>query len=344
MTTITITQPDDWHIHLRDDDYLKTTVSHAARYLGRIMVMPNLIPPITTVARALAYHEAISSHVSGHTLTPLMTLYLTDTTTDEDIIAAKQSGLIFGCKLYPAGSTTNSTNGVTQLGKLEPALNTMQEQGIPLLIHGEVTHQDVDIYDREARFLDETLEPLLRKYPKLRIVLEHITTEEAVEFVKAAPKNVAATITAHHLLLNRNDMLVGGIRPHYFCLPILKRQRHQEALLAAAISGNKKYFMGTDSAPHSLEKKESSCGCAGVYTGHAPVELYAEAFDKANALNQLEAFCSFNGPDFYQLPRNTKKITFQKISWRVPDFYPFANSKLVPFRAGELIHWKQVDE
>ena len=340
QTTLTITRPDDWHLHLRDGDQLKDTVRDASRYLGRALVMPNLLPPATTTELALAYYERITTvRPQGSQFEPLMSLYLTDKTDPEEIRRAKASGKIVACKLYPAGATTNSDSGVTDVKKIYPVLDVMQETGVLLLVHGEVTDASIDIFDREKVFLETILPDVVRDFPKLKIVLEHITTEHAVNFVEQAGDNVAATITAHHLLFNRNHMLVGGIRPHYYCLPILKRNTHQQALVRAAISGNKKFFMGTDSAPHFQHRKEAACGCAGAYTSHAAVELYAEAFEEAGALDKLEAFTSHHGPDFYGQPRNADTITLVKESWTVPDTLELAGDKLVPIRAGETISW-----
>jgi dihydroorotase len=342
-TTLTITKPDDWHIHLRDGEFLKTTVSHAAKQFNRVIVMPNLKPPICTVPQAKEYHDSILHHVSSDKiLNPLMTLYLTDHTSPTTISLARTSGFIFACKLYPAGSTTYSESGVKSLQRLYPVFERMQEVDLPLLIHGEVTHSGVDIFDREAFFIDTILSQLVHQFPNLRIVLEHATTKEATQFVLSASDKIAATITPHHLLLNRNDIFVGGIQPHHYCLPILKRSTHQEALIKAATSGNAKFFIGTDSAPHPIENKETSCGCAGVYCAHAAIELYTEAFERVNALDKLEGFCSFFGADFYQLPRNKNKISLIKEDWQVPDYYLYAQTKLVPFRAGSIIHWKLI--
>ncbi|GGB48498.1 dihydroorotase [Oceanisphaera marina] len=340
QTTLTITRPDDWHLHLRDGDQLKDTVRDASRYLGRALVMPNLLPPATTTELALAYYDRITAvRPQGSQFEPLMSLYLTDKTDPEEIRRAKASGKIVACKLYPAGATTNSDSGVTDVKKIYPVLDVMQETGVLLLVHGEVTDASIDIFDREKVFLETILPDVVRDFPKLKIVLEHITTEHAVNFVEQAGDNVAATITAHHLLFNRNHMLVGGIRPHFYCLPILKRNTHQQALVRAAISGNKKFFMGTDSAPHFQHRKEAACGCAGAYTSHAAVELYAEAFEEAGALDKLEAFTSHHGPDFYGQPRNADTITLVKESWTVPDTLELAGDKLVPIRAGETISW-----
>lgn len=344
MTELTITRPDDWHLHLRDGDDMRSVLPHTARQFARAIVMPNLRPPVTTVVAARAYRERILAAVpTGMNFAPLMTLYLTDNTPPAEIVAAKQSGLIHAVKYYPAGATTNSDSGVTDLHKAYPAIAAMEEQGVPLLLHGEVTDSEIDIFDREAVFIERHLTRLLRDFPKLNIVLEHITTKQAAEFVQAAPANVAATITAHHLLYNRNAMFKGGIRPHYYCLPILKRETHREVLIAAATSGNPKFFLGTDSAPHTQDAKESACGCAGVFTAHAAIELYAEVFEQAGRLNKLDAFASFYGADFYGLPRNTQKITLRKESWTVPESLNMAGQKLIPLRAGETLRWKMVE-
>ncbi|PSW21126.1 dihydroorotase [Photobacterium sanctipauli] len=340
MTTLTITRPDDWHTHLRDGEVLNDTVRDISRYLGRAIIMPNLVPPVTDTEAALAYRDRILAEKPQGNFSPLMTLYLTDNTTPEEIRKAKATGHIYAAKLYPAGATTNSDSGVTSIDKLIPTLQAMEEEGMLLLIHGEVTTHDVDIFDREKTFLDTVLAPIVEKMPTLKIVVEHITTKDAVEFVNNAGPNVGATITAHHLMFNRNHMLVGGIRPHYYCLPILKRNIHQQALIEAATSGSPKFFLGTDSAPHAQGRKESACGCAGSYTAHAAIELYAEVFEQAGALDKLEAFASFNGPDFYGLPRNTDTITLTKESWPVPETMSFGNDVVVPIRAGEEIQWQ----
>lgn len=340
MDSITITRPDDWHIHLRDGAALATTVQHAARLFSRAIVMPNLRPPVTTVLDAIAYRERIMAAVpAGSTFQPLMTLYLTDRTSPAEIALAKESGAVTAVKLYPAGATTNSDSGVTDLEHCHPTLEAMEKHDIPLLIHGEVTDADIDIFDREQVFLDRHLRPITERFPELRIVLEHITTRDAVQFVEGASSKVAATITAHHLLLERNAMLAGGIRPHLYCLPILKRETHRQALVAAATSGNPKYFLGTDSAPHARPTKETACGCAGIYTAHAAIELYAEVFDRAGALHKLEAFASFHGPDHYKLPRNTERITLSREAWTVPGAFPFDGETLVPFRAVAAVEW-----
>lgn len=340
---ITLTRPDDWHLHLRDDLALKRTVSDTARVFGRAIVMPNLQPPVTTTALAADYRARIIENRPEHSqFEPLMTLYLTDNTSADEIYRAHESGIVHGVKLYPAGATTNSDAGVTELSHCYQALEAMQNLGIPLLVHGEVTSPEIDVFDREKVFIDQILIPLIKDFSELRIVFEHITTSNAAEFVASAADHIAATITPHHLLLNRNDLLVGGIRPHHYCLPVLKRNTHQQALIKAATSGSKKFFLGTDSAPHPRAGKESSCGCAGIYSAHAAIELYAEAFDAANALDKLEMFASFNGPDFYHLPRNQTQITLVKESWDVPQTLPFADSSLVPMRAGNQIAWKVV--
>ena len=342
MTTqITLTRPDDWHLHLRDGAALQAVLPDTARQFARAIVMPNLRPPITTTELAKAYRTAILQALpSGMMFEPLMTLYLTDNTPVDEIIKAKKSGFVHGVKLYPAGVTTNSDSGVTSLNACASALSAMEEVGLPLLIHGEVTDSGIDVFDREKVFIERNMTALLKNYPKLKIVFEHITTKDAAEFVASAPNTVAATITAHHLLMNRNDMFKGGIQPHHYCLPILKRETHRLALVAAATSGNPKFFLGTDSAPHAKHTKEAACGCAGMYTAHAAIELYAEAFEAANALEKLEAFASFYGADFYGLPRNKDKITLEKTSWLVPNALPLGDDSLVPLRAGQVIAWK----
>jgi dihydroorotase len=338
---LTLTRPDDWHLHVRDGDALGTVVPHTAQQFGRAIIMPNLQPPVTTTEQAIAYRERILAAVpdSIH-FTPLMTLYLTNQTTADDIIEARASGLIQAVKLYPAGATTHSAAGVTDISKTYAVLETMEEQDLPLLVHAEVTDPHVDIFDREPVFISRHLQPLIARFPKLRVVLEHVTTREGIQFVSGAPATVAATITAHHLLLNRNAMFRGGLQPHTYCLPVLKRESHREALLAAATSGNSKFFLGSDSAPHPRERKESTCGCAGIYTAHAALELYAQAFEDADALDRLEDFASHFGPDFYDLPRNTDKITLEKQDWQVPDSYPLSGSSLVPLFAGKTLHWR----
>lgn len=338
---LTITRPDDWHLHVRDDAALETTVPPTATRFARAIIMPNLKPPITTTLQAQAYRKRILAQVpKGLEFEPLMTLYLTDDTPPLEIETANASGQIHGIKLYPAGATTHSAAGVTNLRYVYATLDSMEKLGLPLLIHGEVTTPQVDIFERETVFLEQELAPLVERFPALRIVLEHITTQAAVDFILKAPATVAATITAHHLLLNRNDMLAGGIRPHYYCLPILKRERDRQALVAAATSGNPKFFLGTDSAPHRRDAKETACGCAGVFSAPAAIELYAEIFDRANALDKLEGFASFYGADFYRLPRNSTKLTLSKQTWTLPDSYPFDGGEIVPFYAGQPIAWR----
>ena len=345
MKSITITHPDDWHLHVRDNEYLASVVPHSASMFSRAIIMPNLNPPVTTVEQALSYRERIlTASPKDSNFDPLMVLYLTNNTSADDIISAHNSKHVHAVKYYPAGATTNSDAGVTDIKNAYLALKKMEEVGLPLLIHGEVTDQSVDVFDREHVFIETILKPLLNDFPKLRVVLEHITTKQAAEFVACAGENIAATITPHHLLFNRNIMFKGGMNPHYYCLPILKRETHREALIAAATSGSHKFFLGTDSAPHAQGKKETSCGCAGIYSAHAAIELYAEAFDNANALDKLEGFASFYGADFYGLPRNTDTITLEKRDWQVPDHYNFAQEKLIPLRAGEAIHWKRTHE
>ncbi len=345
MTELTITRPDDWHVHLRDESALPDTCADMARYFGRAIVMPNLTPPVTTVAAAGAYRDRILAAMAGRPrqFEPLMTLYLTDGTDAAEIRRAADCEFVHAVKLYPAGATTNSDAGVAQLEGLYPTLEAMQAADLPLLVHGEVTDSDIDIFDREKAFIDRHLAPIVKRFPGLRVVLEHITTADAVDFVSASPGNVAATITAHHLLLNRNDMLVGGIRPHLYCLPVLKRNTHQRALVRAACSGSPKFFLGTDSAPHSTARKETACGCAGCYTAHAAIELYAEVFDAEDALPLLEGFASHFGPDFYRLPRNTDTITLRREAWQVPASRTLGDTTLTPLRAGEDMHWRVVD-
>ncbi|OKY25798.1 dihydroorotase [Thalassotalea sp. PP2-459] len=344
MNTLTITRPDDWHVHLRDGEFLSTTVADISRYFGRAIVMPNLVPPITNKEMAEAYYQRIMANNPSSTFKPLMVLYLTDNTTAQDIKAAKESGIVYAAKLYPAGATTNSSSGVTNVDNIASVIAELESLDMPLLIHGEVTSVDIDIFDREAVFIDTILKPLVAKHPNLKVVLEHITTKNAVDFVNSASENVAATITAHHLLYNRNHMLVGGIRPHYFCLPILKRNIHQQALIAAATSGSNKFFLGTDSAPHPKDAKESACGCAGSYTAHAAIELYAEVFEQESALDKLEGFASLNGPRFYNLPVNSDTITLEKSAWSVPETMALGDDIVVPIRAGEDIHWRVLDK
>ncbi|MEO9385037.1 dihydroorotase [Chromobacterium phragmitis] len=341
MQTLSLIRPDDWHLHLRDDAALAAVLPDTCRQMGRAIVMPNLKPPVTTVAAASAYRERIlAARPAGSAFEPLMTLYLTDKTSADEVRKAKASGFVHGVKLYPAGATTNSDHGVTDIALAMPALEAMAEIGLPLLVHGEVTGADIDVFDREAVFIERVMKPLLARLPKLKVVFEHITTREAAEFVAAAPAHVAATITAHHLLMNRNALFVGGIRPHHYCLPVLKRELHRQALVKAATSGSAKFFLGTDSAPHARGAKESSCGCAGMYTANAAIELYAEAFEAAGALDKLEAFASLNGPAFYGLPANPDRVTLVKESWIVPAELPYPGDRLVPLRAGDSVAWR----
>jgi len=343
MTRLTITRPDDWHLHLRDGDYMRAVLPDAARRFARAIVMPNLQTPVTTTELALDYRNRILLAVPPQLrFEPLMTLYLTDNTSGKEIERAKASGAVRGVKYYPAGATTNSDSGVSDLSKCEDALGALEESGLPLLVHGEVTYPNVDIFDRERLFIDRVLLPVLQKFPKLRLVFEHITTKEAVRFVLAAPPRVAATITAHHLLLNRNALFAGGLRPHHFCMPVLKREDDRLALIEAATSGIPKFFLGTDSAPHARNTKEAACGCAGMYTAHAGIEFYAEVFGAYNALEKLEGFASLFGPLFYGLPRNKDKITLVKEVWHVPKELPYHDQTLVPFRAGGTVAWRMV--
>jgi dihydroorotase len=340
-TLFSLTRPDDWHLHLRDGDALRAVLPDTARRFARAVVMPNLSPPVRTVAEALAYRERILAALpAGMAFEPLMTLYLTESTPLAEIARAKASGQIVAVKYYPAGATTNSDSGVTDLARCEAVFEAMAEAGLPLLAHGEVTDPSVDVFDREAVFIERHLAPLAERHSNLKIVLEHITTREGAEFVRTARPGIAATITAHHLLLNRNALFRGGLRPHAYCLPVLKRERHRLALIEAATSGNPRFFLGTDSAPHAKSAKESDCGCAGIYTAHAGIELYAEAFDEAGALGKLEAFASFHGPDFYGLPRNTDRITLVKEPMVVPASLLLGENTLVPMRAGETVAWR----
>lgn len=339
--SITITRPDDWHLHLRDGAALQAVLPHTARQFARAIIMPNLKPPITNVALAASYRDRILQALpEGADFEPLLTLYLTDNTTAADIMQAKASGFVRAVKLYPAGATTNSDLGVTHLDRCAQALEAMAESGLPLLVHGEVTDANIDVFDREKIFIERHMTVLLNRYPDLKIVFEHITTKDAVDFVLSANQNVAATITAHHLLMNRNAMFTGGMRPHHYCLPVLKREVHRLALVAAATSGQPKFFLGTDSAPHTKQAKEAACGCAGMYTAFAAIELYAEVFEQAGAIEQLEAFASFYGPDFYGLPRNQGQITLIKQDWSMPEQLAFGGDALVPFRAGETMRWR----
>jgi dihydroorotase len=342
MKQITLIRPDDWHCHLRDGEFLSRTVPDTATQFARAIVMPNLSPPVTTVAQAREYQQRILAHTpAGAAFTPLMTLYLTEELTADTLREAKTSGVITGCKLYPYGATTHSTKGITHLAHIYPLLECLQEIDMPLLIHGESIEPGVDIFDREEQFIDRELTPLLRRFPALRIVLEHISTRTAVDFVRANhPALLAATITAHHLWYNRDILLSGGIRPHYYCMPILKRRSDQEALLEAATSGDSQFFLGTDSAPHLRSRKESACGCAGIYTAFSAIELYAQLFESVNALAQLENFASVYGPQFYRLPVNQSHITLEKSPWRIPEELSFGDGALVPLLAGEMLDWK----
>jgi dihydroorotase len=340
--TFSITRPDDWHLHVRDGAALQTVVPHTAAQFARALIMPNLKPPVTSTAQALAYRERIhaAAAVAGHGgFEPLMTLYLTDTLPPDEIVRAKEAGIV-GVKLYPAGATTNSDAGVTDMRKTYATLEAMQRVGMPLLVHGEVTSPDIDLFDREAVFIDTQLIPLRRDFPALKVVFEHITTREAAQYVQSAEGAIAASITAHHLLYNRNAIFTGGIRPHYYCLPVLKREIHRQALVDVATQGSPRFFLGTDSAPHATHLKEHASGCAGCYTAHAAIELYASAFEAAQALDKLEAFASFYGPDFYGLARNTGQITLRRESWTPPESYAFAQTSLKPLAGGEVLHWR----
>lgn len=343
MRRLILTRPDDWHLHLRHGVAMTSIVAATARCFARAIVMPNLKPPVTTVAQALSYREQISAALTSTShFNPLMTLYLTDNTPVEEIAKAKASDFVVAVKYYPAGATTHSEEGVTDWRRVWQVLEAMQTYDIPLLIHGEMTAANIDVFDREKIFIDQVLDPLLGNFPTLRVVLEHITTQEAVDYVSSKNNNLAATITAHHLLMNRNELFKGGIRPHHYCLPVLKREIHRQALLQAATSGNPKFFLGTDSAPHAQSAKESACGCAGIYTAPAALELYAEAFEQVQALDKLEGFASFYGADFYRLPRNKETVTLEKKTWQMPTHFEFGNTQVVPFRAGTEIYWQQV--
>lgn len=341
---ITITRPDDWHLHLRDGEALSAVLAHTARQFGRAIVMPNLKPPVTTVEQAAAYAKRIAAALpAGSSFEPLMTLYLTDNTPASEIAKAAVSGFVKAVKLYPAGATTNSDAGLTAIEKAYDALGEMERLGLPLLVHGEATDPQIDLFDREKVFIDTVLLPLTQRFPQLKVVMEHITTSDAAEFVANSPSTVAATITAHHLLYNRNAIFLGGVRPHWYCLPVLKRETHREALVAAAVSGNPKFFLGTDSAPHAKGAKEAACGCAGCYTAYAALELYAEAFEQVGALDKLEGFASFHGADWYGLPRNSGTVTLLKENWIVPADYPYiTGDRIVPLRAGETLSWKML--
>lgn len=341
MQTLTLSRPDDWHLHLRDGAAMQSVVQESARRFDRAIIMPNLDPPVTTLAMATAYRERIlASLPQDSQFQPLMTLYLADNTSPDAIREAKDSGIVFAVKYYPAGATTNSDNGVTDIKKVWPVLAAMEEAQLPLLVHGEVTDRDIDIFDREQVFIDRVLEPLLQRFTELRVVLEHITTQQAADYVRNGPDNLAATITPQHLLLNRNALFAGGLRPHHYCLPVLKAENHRQAVVAAATEGHPRFFLGTDSAPHARSAKENACGCAGIYSAPAGIELYAEVFDRENALDKLEAFANHHGADFYRLPRNEGTITLEKRHWTVPAALPYADSEIVPFRAGEECHWR----
>jgi len=340
MDKITLIQPDDWHLHVRQGEILNTVIAHTSRQFSRAIIMPNLQPPISTVDQALTYrNEIIAALPPNSSFTPLMTLYLTNSTDHNEVKKAAESEHIHAFKLYPAGATTNSASGISHLQSIYPALETMEHVDIPLLVHGEVTNTDCDIFDREKKFVESSLSDIVTRFPNLRIVVEHVTTKEAVDFVQSASSKVAATITPQHLLLNRNAILVGGIHPHNYCLPILKREKHRQALVNAATSGNPKFFLGTDSAPHTKTAKENSCGCAGCYSAYAALELYTEAFEQAGSLDKLEGFASFFGADFYRLPRNTKSVTLHKKTWSVPDYYQLNNEKIIPLKANEELSW-----
>ena len=341
MDRLTLRRPDDWHLHLRDGAAMESIVADTARRFGRAIIMPNLKPPVRTTEQALHYRERILGALPEEaSFEPLMTLYLTDDTPPEEIARAKLSGRVFGVKLYPAGATTHSDAGVTRLSRCFHTLERMQELGLPLLVHGESTDPEIDVFDREKAFIEDVLGPTVERFPGLKIVLEHITTRDAVQYVEVTGANVAATITAHHLLMNRNALFMGGIRPHYYCLPVLKREEHREALVEAATSGNPKFFLGTDSAPHARPTKETGCGCAGIYTAHAAIEFYAIAFEEAGALDKLEDFASRFGAEFYGLPLNEDRITLVRRDWQVPDTLAFGSEELVPLRAGETLPWK----
>ncbi|NNJ94900.1 MAG: dihydroorotase [Halobacteria archaeon] len=338
---LTLTRPDDWHLHVRDGDALAGVVPHTAAHFGRAIIMPNLQPPVTTAAQAMEYRRRILAVLPDDTdFNPLMTLYLTDNTSTENIRQAAENEHVHAVKLYPAGATTHSDAGVTDIRNTHEALAAMQQYGLPLLVHAEVTDSTVDVFDREAVFIERHLQPLVERFPALKVVLEHVTTQQGVDFVASAPDTVAGTITAHHLLMNRNAMFAGGMQPHNYCLPVLKRERHRQSLISAATGGSGKFFLGTDSAPHARERKETACGCAGIYTAHAALELYAQAFEDAGALDRLEAFASHFGADFYGLPRNRDTITLEKTDWQVPDSYPLGSSTVIPMYAGETLHWR----
>ena len=341
---LTLLRPDDWHLHLRDGEALRAVLPHTARQFARGVVMPNLKPPVTTTALAAEYRQRIlSARPTGSDFEPLMTLYLTDRTSPEEIDRACDSGFVVGCKLYPAGATTHSDAGVTDISRIDAVLARMAERNLPLQIHGEVTADEIDVFDREREFIERTLRPLVARHPRLRVIFEHITTAAAVEFVQNAREGIAATITPQHLLYNRNEMFRGGIRPHFYCLPVLKTEPDRQSLLEAATGGNPRFFLGTDSAPHERHTKEAACGCAGIYSAHAALELYAEAFERMGRLDRLEAFASLNGPDFYRLPRNTTTVTLRRTNWQVPQAYAFGSGTVVPMRAGETLSWQLVE-
>ena len=341
MNRLTITRPDDWHVHFRDGAEMQSVVAFSAKRFSRAIVMPNLEPPVVTVGQALAYRQRIVDSLPAKSrFQPLMTLYLTDNTTASEVTAASENDQMYAAKLYPAGATTHSNHGVTDIKNIYSLCEAMAVAKLPLLVHGEDTDPAVDVFDREKKFIDQVLAPLTQKFPELRVVLEHVTTRDAVEFVRNSGNNIAATITAHHLLLDRNAMFDGGIKPHYFCLPVLKRGSHRDTLLDAATGGEKRFFLGTDSAPHARSQKESACGCAGIFSAHAAIEFYAQVFEAAGALDKLEAFASFHGADFYGLPRNEETITLVREPWTVPDNYDFGDDKLVPLMAGETIEWR----
>ncbi|MBK1690924.1 dihydroorotase [Ectothiorhodospira mobilis] len=344
MQELHIRRPDDWHLHVRDGDGLKCAVPHSARRFARAVIMPNLKPPVVNVAQAAAYRDRILAAVpEGVAFDPLMTIYLTDDTTPDDIRAVAESGFMLGAKLYPAGATTHSDAGVTDIRHIDAVLQAMQDLGVPLMVHGEVTGPEVDLFDREARFIEQVLTPLVERFPALKVVLEHVTTAEAVAFVRQAPETVAATVTPQHILMNRNALFQGGMRPHHFCLPVLKREEHRAAILETLAEGHPRFFLGTDSAPHPRGAKESACGCAGIYSAPAAIELYAEAFEQAGALDRLEAFASENGPRFHGLPPNEDYITLRRQPWTVPEALPFGEDTVVPLRAGEELAWRLVD-
>ena len=341
---LTLLRPDDWHLHLRDGEALRAVLPHTARQFARAVVMPNLKPPVTTTALAAEYRQRIlAARPAGSDFEPLMTLYLTDRTSPEEIDRACDSGFVIGCKLYPAGATTHSDAGVTDISRIDAVLARMAERNLPLQIHGEVTADEIDVFDREREFIERTLRPLAARHAGLRVIFEHITTAAAVEFVQSTREGIAATITPQHLLYNRNEMFRGGIRPHFYCLPVLKTEPDRQALLEAATSGHRRFFLGTDSAPHERHTKEAACGCAGIYSAHAALELYAEAFERMGRLDRLEAFASLNGPDFYRLPRNTTTVTLRRTNWQVPQAYAFGSGTVVPMRAGETLSWQLVE-